>query len=54
MSELKMSGYNTHDYQTMLSLFLVNAIRNQSICEDGNHTHVSFLQCYIKEGNRCY
>jgi hypothetical protein len=27
MSELKMSGYNTHDCHTMLSLFLVIAIR---------------------------
>jgi hypothetical protein len=27
MSELKVSGYNTHDYHTMLSLFLVIAIR---------------------------
>ena len=27
MSELKMSGYNTHDCHTMLSLFLANAIR---------------------------
>jgi hypothetical protein len=26
MSKVKMSGYNTHDYQTMLLLFLVNAI----------------------------
>jgi hypothetical protein len=27
MSELKMSGYNTHDCHTMLSLFLTIAIR---------------------------
>jgi hypothetical protein len=27
LSELKMSGYNTHDCHTMLSLFLVIAIR---------------------------
>jgi hypothetical protein len=27
MSELKMSGYNTHDCHTMLSLFLAIAIR---------------------------
>jgi hypothetical protein len=27
MLELKMSGYNTHDFQTMLSLFLAIAIR---------------------------
>jgi hypothetical protein len=27
MSELKMSGYNTHDFHTMLSLFLAIAIR---------------------------
>jgi hypothetical protein len=27
ISELKMSGYNTHDYHTMLSLFLAFAIR---------------------------
>jgi hypothetical protein len=27
MSELKISGYNTHDCHTMLSLFLVIAIR---------------------------
>jgi hypothetical protein len=27
MSELKMSGYNTHDCHTMLSLFLVIVIR---------------------------
>jgi hypothetical protein len=27
MSQLKMSGYNTHDYHTMLSLFLAIAIR---------------------------
>jgi hypothetical protein len=27
MSELKMSGYNTHDYHTMLSVFLAIAIR---------------------------
>ncbi len=27
MSELKVSGYNTHDCHTMLSLFLAIAIR---------------------------
>jgi hypothetical protein len=27
MSELKVSDYNTHNYHTMLSLFLINAIR---------------------------
>jgi hypothetical protein len=27
MLELKMSGYNTHEFQTMLSLFLAIAIR---------------------------
>jgi hypothetical protein len=27
MSELKVSGYNTHDYHTMLSLFLAIAIK---------------------------
>jgi hypothetical protein len=27
MSELKMSGYNTHDFHAMLSLFLAIAIR---------------------------
>jgi hypothetical protein len=27
MSELKMSGYNSHDCHTMLSLFLAIAIR---------------------------
>jgi hypothetical protein len=27
MSELKVSGYNTHDYLIMLSLFLAIAIR---------------------------
>jgi hypothetical protein len=46
MLELKMSGYNTHDCHTMLSLFLAIAIR-----EDGDHTHVPFFQCYIKEVN---
>jgi hypothetical protein len=53
ISELKMSGYNTHDSHTMLLLFLAIAIRAI------NHpylkmviTHVPILQCYIKEGNR--
>jgi hypothetical protein len=27
MSELKMSGYNTHDFHTMLLLFLAIAIK---------------------------
>jgi hypothetical protein len=37
MSELKMSGYNTHDYHTMLSLFLVIAIRAV------NHPHLKMV-----------
>jgi hypothetical protein len=53
--QLKMSGYNTHDCHTMLSLFLAIAIRAV------NHPYLKvvitcmwiFLQCYIKEGNRC-
>jgi hypothetical protein len=34
MSELKMSGYNTHDCHTMLSLFLAIAI---------NHSYVKMV-----------
>jgi hypothetical protein len=54
MSELKMSGYNTHDCHTMLSLFFChcNQSSQSSKFEDGDHTHVPFLQCYIKKGNR--
>ncbi len=32
MSELKMSGYNTHDCHTMLSLFLAIAIKAPTTC----------------------
>jgi hypothetical protein len=49
MSQLEMSGYNTHDCHTMWLLFLAIA----TIFEDGDHTDVPFLQCYIKEGHRC-
>jgi hypothetical protein len=49
MLELKMSGYNTHDCHTMLSMFLAIAIK------EDNHpylkmliTRMSFLQCYVK------
>jgi hypothetical protein len=46
---LRLSDYNTHDYHTMLLLFLAIAIRAI------NHPYVKiFVQCYIKEGNRCY
>jgi hypothetical protein len=37
MSELKMSGYNTHDCHTMLSLFLAIAIRAV------NHTYLKMV-----------
>jgi hypothetical protein len=37
MSELKMSGYNTHDCHTMLSLFLAIAIRV------GNHPYLKMV-----------
>jgi hypothetical protein len=37
MSDLRMSGYNTHDCHTMLSLFLVIAIRAI------NHSYVKMV-----------
>jgi hypothetical protein len=41
MSELKMSGYNTHDCHTMLSLFLAIAIRAV------NHLYLKIMR-YVK------
>jgi hypothetical protein len=41
MSELKMSGYNTHDCHTMLSLFLAIAIRVV------NHLYLKIMR-YVK------
>jgi hypothetical protein len=64
MSELKMSGYNTHDCHTMLSLFLATTIRTvnhpylkmviQRMCHFFNATskkviHVSELDELRKE-----
>jgi hypothetical protein len=49
------------DCHTMLSRLPYNVVivschcnqsSQSSIFEDGNHTHVPFLQCYIKEANR--
>jgi hypothetical protein len=56
MPKLKMSGYNTHDFHTILSLFLAITIRaiNHPYVLVVNHTHVPSLQWYIREGNRCY
>jgi hypothetical protein len=53
MSELKMSGYNTHDCHIMLSLFLAIAIRvvNHPFLKMVITRMCHFLQCYIKEGN---
>jgi hypothetical protein len=42
MSELKMSGYNTHDCHTMLLLFLVIAIRAF------NHPYLKMVHPYLK------
>jgi hypothetical protein len=53
MLELKVSGYNTHDCLTMLSLFCAIQTSQSSIFEDGDHMYVPFLQCYIKGNRRC-
>jgi hypothetical protein len=53
MLELKVSGYNTHDCLTMLSLFCAIQSSQSSIFEDGDHMYVPFLQCYIKGNRRC-